>query len=78
MPNRGLAATVVSDFLTNEVYDAGARDVVRHAYDVTFKEANGLVPADVAAAVRHAAELASEGRISGYDIVQAVRFHMGL
>ena len=76
------AARVVSDFLEERTATASAeanvQAVVRLAYKVTYDEANGLETADRGIAFRVAAQVATGGRLSTQDLVDAVKFNMGL
>ena len=72
------AAEAVTCLLNDEDLDEGVRAVVRMAYDATYREANGLQSADAAAAFRMAAQVATAGRLTTEDLVNAVRYNMGL
>lgn len=77
------AAQVINDFLNERTATASAeanvQAVVRVAYKATVDEAEGRMQAQQAApGIRYAAEVATGGRITAGDFVDAVKFNMGI
>lgn len=72
------ASEVVAGLLNDESVDEGVREVVRLAYMATSNEAEGRDSFDRGNAFRFAAQVATAGRVTVDDLVNAVRYNMGL
>ena len=72
-------ATIVAEFLNDHTVHRGLKELVRRAYHKTYLNALGdALPTDIAQAWQQAVEVATLGRLSQQDIIEAVKQDNGL
>ena len=71
--------TIVAEFLDDQEVSSGVKELVRRAYHMTYLNALGdALPTDIAQTWQQAVEVATSGRLSQQDIIEAVKQDNGL